>query len=106
MAHISMTQAAIYAKQMAFNKTHVLTVARDWYENGKQYWRVLHGHELEGGFELTKRATRTEALTDALQIAKAIDEAQPLIIGYEHGYRNFRWVDVPHYRATGKVRHR
>ena len=103
---------ANYAAQMAFNKTHILTVARDWRENGKQYWRLLHGNEIESGFEVCDGfATRAEALFFALRIAKAAKRdsdgvALYPVVAYEHGFRKFRFVDCAHYDRTGEIRHK
>lgn len=91
---------------MAFNNTHVITVSRDWHENGKQYWRAFHGTELESGFAMLEGKTRGEVLRDALLIAEEKDAIGPCILAYEHGYRSFRWIDVPYYRATQVIRHR
>ena len=99
----TVSKALAIATAMRHNNCHVITVARDWYENGKQHWRILYGTELESGFAGGEFPTRSAALDVATAAASMADT---VILAYEHGYRNFRWVDVPYFRATGNVRHR
>ena len=91
--------------QMELNKTHVLSISRDYTESGKEYWRLFHGPDKDSGFEIGNYTTRKDALQCALSILDQFkDHKWRPIVAYEHGWRSYRWLDRDHYFKTGNVR--
>ena len=93
MSHISRTQGHYNALCMKANNTHILTIVRDFESSGKQIWLLLHGHELEAGFEMARHSTRRECEIEACQTLKGFSESETLPeIAREHGWRQFQWM--------------
>ena len=103
---------SIYAN-MKFNGTHVLTVSREYNETNGVQWDLLHGTGQGEGFRIDNTdgggpyfRTRADALKvacDVMMYGREHGGWCP-IVAYEHGHRNYRWLDRAHYAETGEVR--
>ena len=91
---------------MELNQTHVLSVSRDFKESGGQYWRLFHGMDKDSGFEIGNGyETRREALAEALVVLNQFKghHWQP-IVAFEHGWREYRWLDRSAYFKRGVIK--
>lgn len=83
MRYLSTGKAKQRADQMQANNTSFLNVIKDYDGAGKALWRLQHGTDANGGFEIDVYKIREEAIQDAVVIAQMSDF--PLTITYPHG---------------------